>query len=53
MFRPSETANDLFRRVANNGLIFEYKISSKPTERLNFGDVVEVQAGAGDIPEVL
>lgn len=52
MFRPSENANDLFRRMAINGQSFEYRINNKSNEKLNFGDVVEIQSITSEIPEV-
>lgn len=50
MFKPSETANDLFRRLHNRS----FDLRSKPdrVEQLPFGIAVDVQCAASDISEV-
>ena len=49
MFKPSENANELFRRLNNS--TFELRIKQGRTERLNFGDIVEIQAQTSEITE--
>ncbi len=50
MFKPCENANDLFRRLQRQP--FEFKVDRTNIEKLNFGEIVEVQAVSGDISEV-
>lgn len=50
MFKPSETANDLFRRLNND--VFELRLSQEKTEKLQFGSTIEVQAQSAEITEV-
>jgi hypothetical protein len=50
MYRPSETANDLFRRLSSS--FFDVRVSGENYERVQFGDKVEVQAARGDVTEV-
>ena len=50
MLKPSENANDLFRRM--NTVSFELRVKLDKTEKLQFGDVVELQAGASEMTEV-
>ncbi|KAJ1410187.1 hypothetical protein B484DRAFT_435887 [Ochromonadaceae sp. CCMP2298] len=51
MFKPSESANDLFRRLNNQA--FDFRVRPDRCERLVFGDILEVQAQPADIPEVV
>jgi hypothetical protein len=50
MFRPNETANDLFRRLHNRS----FDLRSKPdrVEQIPFGNAVEVQCPPFDLSEV-
>ena len=50
MFRPSESANDLFRRLNNRA--FELRVRSDKIEHVMFGSTVEVQSSPSDISEV-
>jgi hypothetical protein len=51
MFRPNETANDLFRRLHNRS----FDLRSKPdrVEPIPFGNAVEVQCPPFDLSEVV
>lgn len=50
MLRPSETANDLFRRLNND--VFDLRLSQEKTEKLQFGSTIEVQSRSSEITEV-
>lgn len=50
MLRPSETANDLFRRLNND--VFDLRLSQERTEKLQFGSTIEVQSRCSEITEV-
>ena len=50
MLRPSETANDLFRRLNND--VFDLRLSQERTEKLQFGSTMEVQSRSSEITEV-
>lgn len=50
MFRPNETANDLFRRLHNRA--FDLRVRPDRVEQLMFGTAVEVQMKAMEMSEV-
>lgn len=50
MFRPSENANELFRRLNNDQ--FDFRVSPDKIEKLPFGASIEVQAKCSDMTEV-
>ena len=50
MFKPSETANDLFRRLNNRA--FNLRTRPDRMEQLLFGSTVEVQMNTPEISEV-
>jgi len=53
MFRPSETANDLFRRLHNSNQVqFNLRITPSRYEQLSFGSIIEVQASLEELPQV-
>jgi hypothetical protein len=58
MFRPDETAKDFFRRLTLPPLRFSNvelspMLPSDLRGSIDFGDVVEVQVGASEIPEAV
>ncbi len=50
MFRPSENANELFRRL--NSDHFEFQVGPDKVEKLPFGTTIEVQAKNAETTEV-
>ena len=52
MFKPSETASELFRRVQPEES-FDIKPGSGPTEKITFGDNVELQTTDGSCTELV
>ena len=50
MFKPNETANDLFRRLNNE--VFELRLNQDRIEKIQFGSAIEVQAHCSEMTEV-
>eukprot|EP01038_Epipyxis_sp_PR26KG_P004317 gene4317-6116_t len=52
MFRTSETANDLFRRL-NSPPEFVFRVDNNKTEKVGFGDIAEIQTSYHEITELV
>jgi hypothetical protein len=50
MFRPNETANDLFRRLNNRA--FDLRVRPDRFEQVMFGSAIEVQTNSAELSEV-